>query len=88
MDQGAFRAGGLACVADRAAMKDQQVREVEPVFMESDAHQVLFNFDGIIIFCPAEAAREATNMGVDDEAFHNVEAVAQYDVGGFACNTG
>ncbi len=63
-------------------MIDQEMREVKPVFLGDEPHQILLNLDRIGIGGPAQESREASNMRIYDKAFNDAEGVAQHHVGG------
>ncbi len=69
-------------------MVDEHMGEVEPVLLGDDAHEVLFDFDGVFAGGPAETAGETADVGVYDEAYYDAIGVAEYDVGGFAGDAG
>src|SRR6266571_5064667 len=74
-------------MADGPTVEDHQVREVKPVFLWGYAHQVLLNFDRVLVCCPAKASGETTDMGVYSEACNNTEGVAEHNVGRLSCDT-
>ena len=54
----------------------------------NDLHQLLLDFFGGVAFGEVEAAGDAEDVGVDDDAFGLAEADAEDDVGGFAGGAG
>ena len=88
MFQGAAFALGLAGDADLAAVVDELVGELDPAVLWDDAHEVLFDFDGLGVDGELEAAGEAQDVGVDDDARGDAEPGAEDDVGGFAGDAG
>lgn len=51
-----------------------------------DGGEVGFHLDGVGVGGESEASGEAADMGVDDDAFIEVESVAEDDIGGFAAD--
>jgi len=74
----------LAGIADLTAVMDDLVGEVDPAVRREDAHQLLLHLLGRVSFGHAEAAGDAEDVGVDDDAFRLFEADAENDVGSFA----
>ncbi len=70
--------------ADLAAVVNELVRERDPVILRNDPHQLLLDFLRRITFGEAEAAGNAEDVRVDDDAFGLVEADAKNNVGGLA----
>lgn len=67
---------------------DEFVGELYPVVFGDDAHEVLFDLFGVGRFGKAEAVGDAQHVGVDDDAFGDVEGYSKDHVGGFAGGSG
>ena len=63
------------------------MRELNPFVLRDDLHQVLFDFDGVGIFCEVEAIGQALDVGIDDDSGGDAEDGTEDDVGGFTCGT-
>ena len=57
-------------------MPDEPVAEIAPLVAGEKFHEILFDFDGIFPRGEAESEGEATDMGVDDDAFSFAEDLA------------
>src|SRR5689334_20906573 len=75
---------GVSGLAGLAAVEDEQVGEKGPVFLGDDGHQVLFDFDRVLLLGQAQSPGKAGDMGVDDDAYVDVKGVAEDDVGRLA----
>jgi len=65
---------GLAGVADLAAVMDDLVREADPAVVRQDLHQLLLDLLRSVAFGEREAARDAEDMSVHDDALGFAEA--------------
>ena len=88
MLEGAGFAFGFAGDAEGAAVMDDLVGVADPVVGRNDLDELLLNFLGRFRFGESEAAADAQDVGVNDDAFSFVEADAEDDVGGFAGGAG
>src|SRR5579862_385198 len=70
--------------ADPAPVPDQSMGEADPFFHRQKLHQVLLDFLRIVLARQLKSAREALNVGVDDDAGGLAEPGAQDDVRGFS----
>src|SRR5437660_3260045 len=61
-------------------MRSHEMLNVEPVFLGNEPHQILLNLDGIGIGSPAQASREPSDVGIDNEALNDAKSVAQHHV--------
>ena len=61
----------LASGTDGSPVKDQQMREIKPVRLGYDTHQLYLDLYGIVVAGPAKAACQAHIMGVDGKAFQD-----------------
>lgn len=78
----ALHAAGLA---GAAPVEDEEVREEAPGIPWEELHEALLDFgDAGVRGREGEAACEALDVGVDNNAVVDVEAVAEDDVGGLA----
>ncbi len=86
--EGALGALGFAGVADGAAVVDQLVGELNPAVVRDDLHQVLF--DGLRGFAAgeAQAAGDAKDVRIDDDAFSFAVGDAENNAGGLASGSG
>ena len=71
--EGAVGAAGLARDADLAAVEDHLVGEVDPFGLGDDAHEVALNFFGGGLAGEFEAAGEAEDVCVHDDADGDAE---------------
>ena len=69
-------------------MVNDLVGVADPVIGWNDFDELLFDFLWSFRFGEREAATDAQDMGVDNDAFSLVEANAEDDVGGFASGAG
>ena len=76
-------AGGLAGVADPAAVEDQPVAHDRPLLARDQGGQVGLDLDRILLLGQLHAPREPPDMGVDGDA-RDPERVTEDDVGGLA----
>ena len=94
-------AGGRADVAEFAvgavwfagrtaasAVENEPVAEKGPRVAGKEFDKVLLDADGVGECREAEALGEATDMGVDDDAFVFVEGISKDDIGGLASGSG
>lgn len=75
---------GFAGFAEGAAVVDELVGELDPVAVGDDFHEFLLDLGGGVGFGEAEAAGEAVDVGIDDNAFGEAKTDAKDDRGGFA----
>lgn len=71
----------IASDTDGASVMDYLVREKDPVVVGDDFHQVLLDSRRIVVLGQFEPARNAMNVGVDDDAISDSEPGAEYDIG-------
>ena len=69
-------------------MPDEEMGKEGPIHPGHDFDQGLLDFDGIVLAGETQPAGETADMGVDDNAFGEVEGVAEDDVGGFSPHSG
>lgn len=86
--EGAALALGLAGYADLAAVVDELVGELNPAIFGDDFFEVLLDFDGVGVCGEFEAAREAEDVGVHNDAGGDAVPGAEDDVGGLAGDAG
>jgi hypothetical protein len=67
---------------------DEPVVDVEPLVMREDPHEIALDPVGILLPGQSEAVCEAEHVGVDRDALHLAERVADHDVGGLAGDSG
>ena len=79
---------GLAGIADLTAVMNELVGKRDPVVLGNDLHEFLLDLLGGFGFGQAEAAGDAVDMGINDDAFGLVETDAEDDVGGLAGGAG
>ena len=84
----ALIAFGIAGEADLAAMLNDLEGEADPAVARENLHQLLLDFFRGVGFGEFEAARDAEDMRVDDDALGLAERDAEDDVGGFASDAG
>jgi len=78
----------FACDADLAAVVDEFVGELYPAVFGDDLFEVLLDFDGLGVGGELEAAREAKDVRVDDDAGGDAVPGAKDDVRGLARDAG
>jgi len=76
MGYGTARTCRFTGMANRTTMIDQEMREVEPIFLRNEPHEILLDLNGISIGGPAQASRKTPDMGIYDEALNDAEGVA------------
>jgi len=64
---------GIASEADPAAVMNDLVGEADPAVTRQNLHQFPFDFFGRVGFGELKAARDAEDVGVDDDAFRFLE---------------
>ena len=69
-------------------MPDEEMGEEGPVLLGDDFHECLFDFDGIVLPGQSHPAGKTTDVGIDDDAFGEVEGVAEDDIGGLSAHSG
>ena len=79
---------GFSGGAAAATVPDEEMGKEGPILPGHDFDQGLLHFDGVVLTGQAHPAGKATDMGVDDDAFGEVEGVAEDDVGGFPAHAG
>ena len=85
--EGTVDAFGFARDAEFAAVPDDLVGEKNPFFPRDDAHQILLDFLRVIVGGEFQAAGDAVDVGVDDDAFGHFEPRTQHDIRSFAGNS-
>lgn len=86
--EGAAFALRFARDADLATVVDELVGELNPAVFGDDLFEVLLDFDGLGVGGELEAAAEAEDVRVDDDAGGDAVPGAEDDVGGFARDAG
>lgn len=85
---GASLAVRLACVAASAAVKDEDVARVIPLFPRKKGAEVYLDLRRVVVRGPAEALTQALNVRVDHDALGDVPEDAEDDVCSFAADAG
>src|SRR5215831_5633816 len=67
----AFEAFGFTRDADAPSVPDQLVGELNPFVLGDDAHEVVFDFSGILVLRQIETPRKAHDVSVHDDATEN-----------------
>src|ERR671921_1755256 len=86
--QDAAVAVGLAGLTDAAAVEDEEVREEGTLSFWHHREEVLLYLLRVLLRGEAEPARDAPDMGVDDDALIHAEGVAEDHVGCLAPDAG
>src|SRR5215210_4991773 len=86
--EGALGAGGAARLADLAAVRDEEVREVYPVGLWDESVEVALDLLGRLLLREPEARGEPRDVRVHDDARGDAEGVAEDDVGRLARDAG
>src|SRR4051812_2077275 len=63
---GTFGAFRFSCNANLPAVKYQAVREIHPLFLRHNFHEVLLDFAGVGVLRQAEALAQSCYMRIDD----------------------
>src|SRR6185437_3553609 len=81
---GAIDAARFSGDADLATVVDEFVGELDPMVAGDDLHQVLLDLLWVFGLGEAEAAGDAEDVRIDDDAFSEAECNSEDDVAGFA----
>src|SRR5712691_2433165 len=73
--QQAFATLRLARDADLAAVVDESMRKDRPLLLRDELHQILFDLHRVVARCQSEAAGDARDVRVDDDADRRLERV-------------
>src|SRR6478736_594814 len=74
--------------AQLASMPDDLMRKQGPSLAGDYFHQVLFDAFGLVVLRQLQPPRNAVDVGVNYDSFVLLEPRAQYDIRGFACDSG
>src|SRR5690348_4610634 len=72
------------CITDSTPVKDQQVREIKPIFSWHNTHQILLDLDWIFIFRPAKTTYQATHVRIHNKPHHDAKGISQHHIGRLA----
>src|SRR5687768_9063168 len=75
-------------IANSSAVKDENVRDVRPILTRKERHQLLLDFDRVLLRSQAKSHAEPSHMGIDDDSFTSSECVSENYVGGLPSDTG
>ena len=65
-------------------MVDDLVREENPAFFRNDLHQILFDFDWIIVFSEIETTGYSVHVCINNNAGSNSVCRSKYDICGLS----
>jgi hypothetical protein len=69
-------------------VKDQPVTQIAPALAREELDQVLLDPDRVGVRGQPESAREATNVGVDNDTFVHSEGISENDIRRLSANSG
>ena len=69
-------------------MPDEEMGKKGPVLLGDDFNECLLDFDGIVLAGETQPAGETADMGVDDDAFGEVESVTENHISGLSAHAG
>lgn len=68
-------------------MGNQQMREMAPIVLWEESHEVELNLHWIIVPRERHSTRQAHHMRVDHDANIDPEGIAEHHIGGLSCHT-